>query len=195
MKSYYAKRGALWERMALCGARPVAGDKNFGRQLLESLEDFIYGPGFTEESEALMRKMKIKMEREKIKEHHKIPIKYGRGGIVDIEFLAQKLKLKYGARLPYIQPYNTVEMLKAIEKEGWNISDPKGLYDSYRLLRAVETHIRMETGRGAETLPADTEKLRILEETMAPFHKITEPLADMVIHAMERAGKSLEIPA
>lgn len=193
-RKYYSKRGALWERMALCGARSVAGDTAFGREFLKSLDDYVYGAGFKEEDDARMRKMKLKIEKEKIKDRKKIAIKYGRGGIVDIEFLAQKLKLAHGKNLPRIRSFNTLEMLEAIEKEGWSVEDPGALIETYRLLRIVETHIRMETGRGAETLPEQTEKLRELEETIAPFLKLTEPLADSVNHAMERAGKSLAVP-
>ena len=57
----------------------------------------------------------------------------------------------------------------------------------------VETHIRLEPGRGAETVPDQTEQLRLLEETLRPFIDLTQPLADSVIDAMERAAKSLSV--
>ncbi|MFQ5431692.1 MAG: DUF294 nucleotidyltransferase-like domain-containing protein [Nitrospinota bacterium] len=192
---YYKKRGALWERMALSGARPVAGNIAFGREFLKSLDGYIYGAGFTDKDDELMRKMKGKIEKEKIKNYKKISIKYGSGGIVDIEFLAQKLKLAHGAAARHIRDYNTLEMLEAVEMEGWGVDDPAALIDAYKLLRVVETHIRMETGRGAETLPDKAENLRSLERTLAPFLALKEPLGDAVIHAMERARKSLAVCA
>jgi len=84
-------------------------------------------------------------------------------------------------------------MLEAIEKEGWGLNDPAALIDAYKLLRVVETHIRMETGRGAETLPDRAENLRSLEQTLEPFLTLKEPLGDSVIHAMERASESLAV--
>ena len=191
--SYYKKRGALWERMALCGARVVAGNIAFGEEFLQSLSGFIYGTGFTEKDDNLMREMKQKIEREKIKNYKRVAIKYGSGGIVDIEFLAQKLKLVHGESAPHIREYNTLEMLEAVEKEGWSVKEPSALIDAYKLLRVVETHIRMETGIGAETLPDDSEKLRSLEQTLDPYLTLKETLGDSVIHAMERAGKSLAV--
>ena len=192
-RSYYEKRGALWERMALCGARTVAGDIGFGDEFLKSLADYVYGGGFTEADDDRMREMKLKIQREKIKGTKKIAIKYGPGGIVDIEFLAQKLKLAHGGAMPRIRSFDTLEMLEAAKREGWGVEDPGGLIKSYRLLRVVETHIRMETGRGAETVPDQTEQLRLLEETLRPFIDLGEPLADSVIDAMERAAKSLSV--
>lgn len=192
-RSYYEKRGALWERMALSGARPMAGDIAFGREFLKSLDGYIYGARFTKKDDDLIREMKRKIAMEKIKNFKKISIKYGSGGIVDIEFFAQKLKLAHTADAPHIRDHNTLEMLEAVEREGWPVGDPAALIDAYKLLRVVETHIRMETGRGAETLPDKAEDLRSLERTLAPFLTLKEPLGDAVIHAMERAGKSLAV--
>ncbi|MBI5178534.1 MAG: bifunctional [glutamate--ammonia ligase]-adenylyl-L-tyrosine phosphorylase/[glutamate--ammonia-ligase] adenylyltransferase, partial [Nitrospinae bacterium] len=60
---YYATRGALWERMALCGARAVAGDLRFGEEFLKNLNWFVYGPGLSKKDEADIERMKKKMER------------------------------------------------------------------------------------------------------------------------------------
>ena len=192
-RSYYERRGALWERMALCGARVVAGNIAFGDEFLQSLAGYIYGGGFTEKDDDLIREMKRKIEMEKIKNFKKVSIKYGSGGIVDIEFLAQKLKLAHGGGADHIRDYNTLEMLEAIEKEDWGVKNPAALVEAYKLLRVVETHMRMETGRGAETLPDQADKLHSLEQTLAPYLTLKEPLGDVVINAMERASESLAV--
>lgn len=188
-RAYYAERGALWERMAFCGARPVAGDIKFGEEFLRSLDTFVYGGGLTENDAVAINKMQRKIRMEKIKNHKRIAIKYGAGGILDIEFMAQKLKLEHGEALPHIRGYDTLAILESIKKEGWPTAGPDVLIESYRLLRTVETHMRMETGRGAETLPDNTEQLKTLEQTLRPFMKMTRPVADTVVAAMERAKK------
>ncbi|GMT41898.1 MAG: hypothetical protein IEMM0002_0309 [bacterium] len=190
-RSYYEKRGALWERMALCGARPVAGNVTFCGEFLRSLDRFVYGGSLTGKDEEWINAMKRKIQKERIKKRKKIAIKYGRGGIVDIEFLAQKLKLTHGGALPHIRSRNTLEILESIEKEGWPVPDPSALVKTYRLLRTVETHLRMETGRGVESLPDKAEQLRKLEDIFAPFIKLSRPLADGVVEAMERAQASI----
>ncbi len=190
-REYYEKRGALWERMALCGARPVAGDMEFGQEFLESLAEFVYGSGYTEKDENEMARMKTKMESEKVRPGRKIPIKYGKGGITDIEFFAQKQKLAHGANHPHLRPFNTIEMLEALDREGFAKAEVTPLVEAYRFLRTVETHIRMETGRGSETLPYQPRMMAALEESLKAFAKIGKPLADAVTETMEKAHKAL----
>lgn len=188
---YYARRGALWERMALCGARPVAGDIKFAEDFLRKLDRFVYGPGFSDEDEAGMAGMKRKMEREKIKNSKKIALKYGQGGIVDIEFLAQKLKLSHGIAMPHIKKQSTLQILESAKKEGWEVDDPDMLMETYKLLRTVETHIRMESGLGVETLPGKSDRLDTLEQSLRAFITFKQSLADTVLDAMEQAKQSI----
>ncbi len=188
---YYATRGQLWERMALTGARPIAGDLGFGAEVLTSLDAFVYAPGLSAADAALMDKMKIKMEREKIREKNKIAIKYGPGGIVDIEFFAQKIKLARVKDVPALRMCNTLETLLMARDSGWIGGDIDGIIASYKLLRRVEIHMRMEYGRGAETLPESPGEMKILEEILSPFERLGGPLADTMDAAMARARKAI----
>lgn len=188
---YYATRGQLWERMALSGARTIAGDTALGDDVLASLDAFVYAPGLSAEDAALMDKMKKKMEREKIREKKKIAIKYGPGGIVDIEFFAQKIKLARVKDVPALRMCNTLETLLMARGAGWVGGDIDGIIASYKLLRRVEIHMRMEYGRGAETLPDAPEEMKILEEILSPFEQLGGPLADTMDAAMARAHKAI----
>ncbi len=188
---YYSKRGALWERMALCGGRAIAGDVGFGGKFLRGLDNFVYSGGISKNDVEAISAMKIKIEREKIKQFKALPIKYGRGGIVDIEFLAQKLKLSYGMEMEKLRTYNTLEMLEAAIKEEWGIPDLERLVRSYKLQRTVETHLRIETGRSAENLPFSTDQLRILEQKLERFVSLNGSLVDTVTDSMEAVKKSI----
>ncbi len=188
---YYATRGQLWERMALTGARAIAGDLAFGAEALASLDAFVYAPGLSAADAALMDKMKKKMEREKIRGKKSIAIKYGPGGIVDIEFFAQEIKLARVKDVPALRMCNTLETLLMARGQGWAGGDIDGIIASYKLLRRVEIHMRMEYGRGAETLPDTPEELRILEEILSPFEQLAGPLTDTLDAAMARAHKAI----
>lgn len=191
-REYYARRGQLWERMALSGARPVAGDLAFGESFLKSLDSFVYAPGLSARESEAMDAMKKRMERQKIKGPKSAAIKYGPGGIADIEFFTQKLKLARCFAAPDIRPFNTLETLTAAGERGWRKEGIDGLVASYRFLRRVETHIRMEYGRGAETLPDKAEELAALEEAIAVFEPLDAPLADAASNAMARAERILK---
>ncbi len=189
---YYAKRGALWERMALSGARVVAGNREIGEAFLDKLTGFVYGQSLSEKDKDGIAAMKRKMEREKIRKARKVPIKYGRGGIVDIEFLAQKLKLAHGMESPEIRGMNSLEMLRAAEREGWGVPDIQSIIRNYKLLRTVETHMRMETGLPAESLPDRKEALDLLEKKVGRFFSMDDSPANTVRDAMEEVRKSLD---
>ncbi len=191
-REYYATRGQLWERMALTGARAIAGDTAFGAEALAALDDFVYAPGLTAADGALMEKMKKKMEREKIRDKKKIAIKYGPGGIVDIEFFAQKIKLARVKDVPALRMCNTLETLIMARDSHWTGGDIDGIIASYKLLRRVEIHMRMEYGRGTETLPESAEEMKVLEEILAPFEQLGGPLADVMDAAMMRARKGID---
>ena len=188
---YYATRGALWERMALCGARPVAGDLAFGEEFLRNLNWFVYGPGLSRKDEADIDRMKKKMEREKIKGAKRVPLKFGPGGIVDIEFLTQKLKLAHGVSSPEIKPLNTLEVLEVAREKGWAVGSMEGLVSAYRFMRTVETHMRMEYGRGTDALPDDQAQLEILEGIISPFAGLKQSLVDELHKAMDNVKNSI----
>ena len=190
-QEYYATRGQLWERMALTGARAIAGDIAFGAEALASLDRFVYSPGLSAADAALMDKMKKKMEREKIRGKKQTAIKYGPGGIVDIEFFAQKIKLARVKDAPALRMCNTLETLLMSRDQGWLGGDIDGIIASYKLLRRVEIHMRMEYGRGTESLPESPEQMKILEEILSPFEQLGGPLADAVDAAMARAHKAI----
>ena len=190
--TYYAKRGALWERMALCGARVVAGDVEFGNGLLNKLDPFIYGSGLSDKELESIHAMKSKMERERIKASKGIPIKYGKGGIVDVEFLAQALKMKYSNEFPEFKGKNTLELLEACKEKKLGIHNITAIIDGYRFLRTLETHLRLEAGLAVETLSErPREQWELLEEKLGTFISIDGSLESTVEKKMGDTEKSL----
>jgi glutamate-ammonia-ligase adenylyltransferase len=190
---YYRKRGALWERLALSGARVVAGDFELGNRFIGELKEFVYGPGLSSGDISGIDAMKIKMEKEKIKISKGIPVKYGKGGIVDVEFFAQRLKLEHGLSMPEIHTQGTIELLRTAIDKKLAGSDIEKVIEGYRVLRTIETHIRMETGIGTEYLPDQPELQRLLEEKIGKFIDLNGGIAEKVMRVMEEIKKSLNL--
>jgi len=191
---YYKQRGELWEKMALSGARVVAGDKEFGEAFIEELSGFVYGDGLSLEDKQKMNRMKEKIEREKIKQIKKINIKYGVGGIVDMEFLAQQIKLANGKTVKEIRNLNTLELFEYLKENSLPSSedvDPLPLINTYKLLRTIETHLRMEDGQESSYLPDKPEKLRALQEKMERFINLDGSIVDLVKDGMIEVAKSV----
>src|SRR5262249_15575635 len=91
---YYAQWGQTWERMMLIKARGVAGDDALAAEFLELIQPFRY-PRST--NEGVLREigtMKDRIENEVVKAGElDRNVKLGRGGIREIEFIAQSLQL------------------------------------------------------------------------------------------------------
>ena len=142
-RRYLAQRAASWERMALSRARQVAGDAEFGARVLRAIERFVYNREVEAALVAQMQEMRQRMEPQG-KRQARINIKRGPGGIVDIEFVAQVLVLKWGYRDRGLRVGSTRHALQLLIEQGY--LDPEWghfLLDAYEYLRAVEKGMRL----------------------------------------------------
>ena len=100
--AYLDRWAQTWERQALTRARPVAGDPDLGRRFLDLLAGAVWDRPFTEEHEREIRRMKARIERERIPpgEDPEFHLKLGRGSLSDVEWTVQLLQLRTGVRSP-----------------------------------------------------------------------------------------------
>jgi glutamate-ammonia-ligase adenylyltransferase len=83
-------------------ARVVAGDQQLGARFLGLIDDVVWGRPFTAEHERAIRRMKARVERERIPpgEDPQFHLKLGRGSLSDVEWTVQLLQLRTGTRSP-----------------------------------------------------------------------------------------------
>jgi glutamate-ammonia-ligase adenylyltransferase len=159
-RRYYAEGGAqLWERQALTRARVVHGDEAFGREVMAVVEQGAYGFPWRPEMADEIRGMRDRLEAS----HSDRDVKRGFGGIVDVEFLVQLFKLKYGGDLPVLRSTNTWEALEALRTMGLlEEAEYTALRTSYDFLRSVEGRLRIVHNRSLDELPEGPEDLEKL---------------------------------
>jgi glutamate-ammonia-ligase adenylyltransferase len=156
-ENYYAQWGQTWERMMLIKARGVAGDASLAGEFLEMVQPFRFprsiNPGVLREVAA----MKDRIENELLDpEELERNVKLGRGGIREIEFVAQAQQLLHGGRLPFLQGAQTLPTLdklaqyRLLERE-----ETTRLQAAYTFLREVEHRVQMEENLQTHTIPAD----------------------------------------
>ena len=164
-RRYLAQRAASWERMALSRARQVAGDAEFGAQVLRAIERFVYSREVEAALVAQMQEMRQRMEPQG-KRQTRINIKRGPGGIVDIEFVAQVLVLKWGYRDRGLRVGSTRHALQLLVEQDY-LDPERGrfLLDAYEYLRAVEKGMRLASERASDALPTGRE-LEILSRAL-----------------------------
>ena len=142
---YHRQEAQVWERQALTKARVVLGDAALAEHLREVIEKTVYGSTLGEEGRAEIHRLRMRMERELARERNgNYNIKTGRGGMVDVEFIAQYLQLCYGFRYPELRTTNTLEALAQVGVLGLAPDDFVETLDSgYRFLRKLENRLRI----------------------------------------------------
>jgi len=141
----YFEGGAAqsWGRQAFLRARAVGGDPLLGREAMEFIRARMpLGPGEDpEELRASVADMRRRLEEASGPADF---IKRGRGGIVDVEFIAQTLQLIHGRERPEVLSPNTPAALDRLAKAG--IIPPTAAADlltSYQFLRWLETRLSL----------------------------------------------------
>lgn len=156
-ENYYAQWGQTWERMMLIKARGVAGDDGLAAEFLETIQPFRYPRSTNQGVLAEIAAMKDRIENEVVKAGElDRNVKLGRGGIREIEFVAQSLQLLHGGRQPFLQGAQTLPCLKKlVQYELLSGEDCRVLQEAYRFLRDVEHRLQMEDNRQTHTIPPD----------------------------------------
>jgi [glutamine synthetase] adenylyltransferase / [glutamine synthetase]-adenylyl-L-tyrosine phosphorylase len=145
--------GSAWERQALIRARFCAGDAALGARVMTIATRAAYEGGPPAPAE--MHRLRLRMERELGRERPtRRELKVGYGGLLDIEFLAQWLQMKYGSDERVRTP-DTGEALEALTAHGYLLRpDYEVLRDAYRFLRRLEQRIHVHRGDGTNWVDA-----------------------------------------
>jgi len=153
---YLAGEAALWERQALVKARPVLGDARLARRFAALRRRRVFAPGLSAAERAEIRHVRSRMEVELGREGQgRVHLKFGAGGLVDIEFLVQALQLTHGARHPALRTPSTRRALEHLGALG--VLPPAtaaGLLGAYEFLRGLLRSLRLAGARPADCLPA-----------------------------------------
>jgi glutamate-ammonia-ligase adenylyltransferase len=142
---YHCSSAQMWERQALTKARVVAGSPAFAGRIEELIRRLVFerplAGNLREEIYRLRGRMETEIAREGA-DH--LNIKTGRGGMVDVEFLAQYLQLRHGAEHPNLRRTNTLGILQSLLDEGLlTETDYDALVGGYKFLRRLENKLRL----------------------------------------------------
>ena len=159
---YYMSSAQDWERQALIRSRAAAGSAELFSQFKESVTPYVFRPDVSV-SRALesvrLAKQKIDRQAEKKSGYN---VKLGRGGIREIEFIAQALQLAHGGRDDWLRVSHTLVSLgRLADREFITQPERSELSDAYCFLRTLEHRLQMEHGLQTHTV-AETEQARSL---------------------------------
>jgi [glutamine synthetase] adenylyltransferase / [glutamine synthetase]-adenylyl-L-tyrosine phosphorylase len=156
-ENYYAQWGQTWERMMLIKARCVAGDTTLAGEFHDMVQPFRYPRSLGERVLHEIAAMKRRIETEVVKSGElERNVKLGRGGIREIEFIAQTLQLLHAGKQPFLQGSQTLPALqKLVQYNLLETADARALADAYCFLRDVEHRLQMEVGLQTHTIPGE----------------------------------------
>ncbi|MBM4254559.1 MAG: bifunctional [glutamate--ammonia ligase]-adenylyl-L-tyrosine phosphorylase/[glutamate--ammonia-ligase] adenylyltransferase [Deltaproteobacteria bacterium] len=174
---YYESYGQTWERVALLKARPVAGDKVLGEQFLHDVSPFVFRRYLDFSTIEDIKEMKARVERGLRNEHGALNVKLGRGGIREVEFVAQTLQLIHAGKDPHVRHRSTLSALdRLVEGKYLAAADRDVLQEAYCFFRHVEHKLQVVQDRQTHTLPSDEDGIRALARrlTFAESQKAKE---------------------
>ncbi len=163
-ETWWTRWARTWEFQALLKARPVAGDRVLGAELMARAQPFVWPDVLPPDAVREVRMMKARAERETSRQGlTDRELKRGRGGIRDIEFAVQLLQLVHGRHDPSIRSATTLDALAQLAAAGYvDDRDRAPLCDAYRFLRTVEHRLQLWDEQQTHTLPtADVARLRL----------------------------------
>ncbi len=161
---YYQEGSAqLWERQALSRGRVVFGDADFAEHVSRSVNHQIYDlewrPGIADEIVSMRSRVEASGSKRDLKR--------GFGGIIDIEFITQLYRLKYGKQHPEVREPNTWRALDALHQVRLiNAEEHATLRSCYDFMRTVESRLRIFHNRSLDELPEAAEDLEKLAKRL-----------------------------
>jgi [glutamine synthetase] adenylyltransferase / [glutamine synthetase]-adenylyl-L-tyrosine phosphorylase len=167
-RDYHRQSSAVWERQALVRARVIGGDAWLGGEVEISRREFVSERGLSSTEVAEIAAMRERMEHEIGAEtKHRLNLKQGRGGLVDVEFITQMMVLRYGHEHPALRQRGTVALIRALAES--NLMDARTAADlesDYRFLSRLEDRLRIESDQAAWALPTAHRDLMPLARRM-----------------------------
>jgi glutamate-ammonia-ligase adenylyltransferase len=187
-RTYYQRWAHTWERQALLRARVVAGDVGVGAAFCALASDFVWGAPFGEDEVREVRRMKARIERERMPagEDPQFHLKLGRGSLSDIEWTVQLLQLRHGARAT-----GTMEALAALERiSAVSAEDASILREAYRFCERTRNRWYLVKGAAGDALPTEPLQLaklaRSLDTTGAELRESYRRVTRRARQAVER---------
>ncbi|MCU1335319.1 MAG: (Glutamate--ammonia-ligase) adenylyltransferase [Bryobacterales bacterium] len=171
---YFAHAAEAWEGITYMKSLAVAGDPKRGELFLHELQQVDWRRyGQSGRSRADLRQMRARLEKEQGPSR---PLKAGRGGYYDIDFLLMYLRLKSAG--VFFTVLNTPARIEVLENMGHlSRQDAQFLNDAATFYRALDHGLRVITGHAESRLPGSDAQLEALNALLPRWTPI--PLSDL----------------
>ncbi|MGH9602229.1 MAG: hypothetical protein ACRD24_07540 [Terriglobales bacterium] len=164
---YYGQHAQDWELQALIKIRHSAGNISLVREFIRGAQPHVYRKELNFSAIETALDTREKIERHRRAGRGGVDVKLDRGGIRDIEFLAQCLQRVYGGAEPWLRSGGTLFSLQKLhDKQHLDGKDFHDLNSGYEFLRRVEHRLQLRRGQQMHRLPDSEEEIRVLERAL-----------------------------
>lgn len=175
VEEYLIVQGREWERYAWVKARAVTGEPDDIAALDAIVQPFIFRRyldfGVIDAIRTMHAQIRAEVKRqERLHPERSHNVKLGRGGIREIEFLAQVFQLIRGGRDPALRERSTRKTLLLLaERELLTVDTVERLLAAYTFLRNLEHRLQYLEDAQTHTLPvSDDDRLTVAQMMGCP---------------------------
>lgn len=163
LEAYYQNNGREWERYAWIKGREVTG----GNAVSSLLKPFVFRKYLDFGAFSSMRDLKIQIQRDVNSKGMHNNIKLGRGGIREIEFIAQVFQLIRGGRDSSLQIKPTLSVLQVLKSKGMLPEKTVNeLTEAYIYLRNLEHRLMYLEDAQTQELPKSEASQALIAKAM-----------------------------
>lgn len=152
--NYYKRSAQSWERQVLIRSRACAGDAKIFHRFFDQVKTSVFSTDETVENaleNVRLSKEKINLEKTSDKGFN---VKLGKGGIREIEFIAQALQLAYGGKDEWLRaPHTLISLSRLADRTLLTETELTELFEAYDFLRRIEHRLQMENGLQTHLVP------------------------------------------
>jgi glutamate-ammonia-ligase adenylyltransferase len=165
---YYDQTAQDWELQSLIRSRAAAGSQPLYARFAQRVVGRVFR-SYISVIDALtnvrLAKQKIDVQRER--QEQGFNVKLGRGGIREIEFVAQALQIAFGGRDPWLRaPHTLISLGRLAERGLITEGELSQLSDAYHFWRMLEHRLQMEHGLQTHSIPIDRERRELVARRM-----------------------------
>jgi glutamate-ammonia-ligase adenylyltransferase len=187
---YYERWSRPWEHLALLKARVAAGDAELGARFVSETRAYAYPAKLPPDALGEIRHLKARMEKERVPRgaDPRRHLKFGPGGLADVEFAVQMLQLQHAHEREDLQVTPTLDALDACWREGL-LADAEALRlaEAYRFATKARNRMFFIAGRPQDSLPSKPEELEALGVAMGYTDQPRQELEEDYLRLTRRA--------
>jgi glutamate-ammonia-ligase adenylyltransferase len=165
--NYYKTTARSWERQVLIRSRVCAGDGKVFREFFKKVESNVFSE--TETVENALRNVRLSKEKINLEKTSggNFNVKLGKGGIREIEFIAQALQLAFAGKDQWLRaPHTLISLARLADRKLVSETELTELFEAYEFLRRLEHRLQMENGLQTHALPNDADQRVLLSKRM-----------------------------